>query len=286
MRDLDRTRTHAVLVGVEKHDQGDGWDLAGPAADAVRFGGWLVKQGVPADQIATFLSPLDDWPGIDPRLPPSRPAKRSTLVDHFTRELPQVGGDLLWVVWGGHGAITQAEQRLLLCADARDDDWRNVNLDALLVTARSSVFAGFPRQIWLIDACQTFAQERLHKVSVPLETYPAGEPLHDNEQWVILAARPGAPAWNNNVSRTGAFSQAILDLLDCYHEGWPPDPAMLLTGARAQLDHRHELGLHPQAPTYLWFRTGSGDQGADGDQARPRSAGGPVSRTFPPRSPP
>src|SRR5205809_330141 len=49
--------TYALVVGIEKYALGD--DLDGPAHDARRFADWLVARGVPHENIALLLSPLD-----------------------------------------------------------------------------------------------------------------------------------------------------------------------------------------------------------------------------------
>ena len=46
-------KTFAIVVGVEKYDAGEKWNLRGPAADAIRFVHWL-QDSVPLDNIKLF----------------------------------------------------------------------------------------------------------------------------------------------------------------------------------------------------------------------------------------
>jgi hypothetical protein len=55
---MNPAQSHAVVVGIEKYDIGDAWNLNGPALDAVRFVRWLRTRGVPAENIDLFASPL------------------------------------------------------------------------------------------------------------------------------------------------------------------------------------------------------------------------------------
>src|SRR5687768_16860099 len=50
-------RTYALVVGIAEYDAGAGWELYAPVADAARAVLWLLRRGVPPEQILLFLSP-------------------------------------------------------------------------------------------------------------------------------------------------------------------------------------------------------------------------------------
>ena len=52
-------QTHAVVVGIERYEAGDNWDLDGAASSALRIIRWLRERHVPVGNITTLLSPLD-----------------------------------------------------------------------------------------------------------------------------------------------------------------------------------------------------------------------------------
>ncbi|MFG3192048.1 effector-associated domain 2-containing protein [Streptomyces omiyaensis] len=254
-------RTHALVVGVERYAAGPAWDLPGPAADARRFTAWLRRSGVPAGQISLLLAPLPGAGGPAPGVA-EEPAGREAVQEVLTRRLPAREGDLLWVFWGGHGVTDPQGHRRLFYADAEGDDRRNLDLDAWLTAFTTDLLPGFPRQIWLVDSCQTFVEELGLSRSLPAELPPGGERLPGREQSVLLAAGPGQRAANDPVRRTGAFSEAVLSALEAADGGtWPPDPgALAATVAERFADGADGPAGGGQRPTSLWYRSGAGDE--------------------------
>ncbi|MFJ6523037.1 caspase family protein [Streptomyces filamentosus] len=258
-------RTHAVVVGVERYAAGPAWDLPGPAADARRFTAWLRGRGVPAPHVSLLLEPLPGTGGPEVDVPAAG-AGREAVQEVLTRRLPALEGDLLWVFWGGHGVTDPQGHRRLFYADAGPDDRRNLDLDAWLTAFTTDLVPGFPRQIWLVDSCQTFVEELGFARTLPAEIPPGGDRLPGREQLVLLASGPGQRAANDPVRRTGAFSRAVLDALAGTDGGaWPPDMAALADGVLGEFTSGTAGGPAAgpggggQRPTSLWYRSWAGD---------------------------
>lgn len=213
-------RTHAVVVGVERYAAGPSWDLPGPAADARRFTAWLRRRGVPAAHISLLLDALPGTggPEVDAT---AGPAGREAVQEVLTRRLPALEGDLLFVVWGGHGVTDPQGHRRLFYADATADDKRNLDLDAWLTTLTTDALPGFRRQIWLVDSCQTFVEDLGFARSLPGELPSAATgcragsssccwpPGRDSERSTTRCGGPGRspgpcwPRWRPRTTRTG-----------------------------------------------------------------------------------
>ncbi|MEU7425198.1 caspase family protein [Streptomyces sp. NPDC040750] len=245
-------RTHAVVVGVERHAAGPSWDLPGPAADARRFTAWLRGRGVPAAHIHLLLAALPGAGGPDTDVAAGG-ADREAVQRVLTRRLPALEGDLLWVIWGGHGVTDPQGHRRLFYADAAADDKRNLDLDAWLTAFTTDLLPGFRRQIWLVDSCQTFVEDLGFARSLPAELPPGGHRLPDREQFVLLASGPGRRAVNDPARQTGAFSRAALAALEASDGPWPPDMSAL---ARTVIDG---FADGDQRPTSLWYRSWASD---------------------------
>ncbi|MDR3082734.1 MAG: caspase family protein, partial [Streptomyces sp.] len=245
-------RTYAVVVGVERYAAGSSWDLPGPAADARRFTAWLRGRGVPAANIQLLLSPLPGDSGREIDVTAGG-AGREAVQEALTRRLPAMEGDLLWVLWGGHGVTDPRGHRRLFYADATADDKRNLDLDAWLNAFTTDLVPGFRRQIWLVDSCQTFVEDLGFARSLPGEVPPGGHRLPGREQFVLLAAAPGQQAVNDPVQRTGAFSRATLDALTASDRAaWPPDMGTVADTVIGQFTEGS------QRPTSLWHRSWGG----------------------------
>lgn len=246
-------RTYALVVGVERYAAGPAWDLPGPVADARRFTAWLRAQGVPAANISLQLEPLPGagGPQVDVT---AGAAGREAVQEVLTRRLPALEGDLLWVLWGGHGVTDPHGHRRLFYADAGADDKRNLDLDAWLTAFTTDLLPGFRRQIWLVDSCQTFVEDLGFARSLPAEVPPGGERLPDREQFVLLASAPGQQAANDPGRQTGVFSRTVLAALAARDgTGWPPDMNAVAEKAIGQ------FSAGTQRPTSLWYRSWASD---------------------------
>lgn len=244
-------RTWALVVGVERYDAGPSWELPGPAADAVRFRAWLRRAGVPERNILLFLSPAD---GRDPGVP-YRPARHDELRRALVSEIPAAGAESLWVWWGGHGVLDQDEHLRLFCADATTADKRNLDLESARRSLASDALPGSTRQIWIVDACQTFEEDHGFHRALPAETLPAGRRTRAHEQTLLLACSRGQRAANDPRRGTGLFSDILLGVLERHPpEPWPPDPELLLREAGARMAELRAAGRTGQVPAVSLHR--------------------------------
>ena len=256
-------RTCALVVGIERYEAGGAWDLAGPASDAARFTSWLLSRGVPADQILVFLSPLEDQPpGVPlPAGVTAIPAGREPVTSAITRTLPEWRGDLLWLFWAGHGVLTRDDHLRLFFADASTDDKRNLDLNSLLTALRSDRYAGFARQIGVVDACQTYADRLQLATTLPAETLPYGQPLPGREQFFLYAAGPGQVAVNLGSVRAGLFSQAVMaELAGVGGDHWPPDMDLVAASLDRRFSDLRAAGRAKQTPTSFRWRPWAGGE--------------------------
>lgn len=256
---VDPRRTTAILVGIDRSDVGARWDLDGPVADVHRFATWLLSRGVPAQRITALVSPsnaLPHWPV------PVHAADRETVQRVLLRLIPSTTGDLLWVVWGGHGVVDAEGRRRLFYSDATSADKRNLDLDALLATYATEFVPSFSRQIWVVDACQTAVDAaRLDSRTIPSETLPSAALVPGRSQDVLFAAGRGQRAVNVGAAATGLFSHELLEILGTDTGAWPPDMESLFARLRARFGTLRAADLTRQTPTYLWYRSHTGVEG-------------------------
>ncbi|MFJ6656848.1 caspase family protein [Streptomyces sp. NPDC091377] len=243
---MDPARVHALIVGIERYDAGGGWDLPGPARDAVRFHALLRAAGVPESQLRLHLAPL----------PPYRPEVAHEPADHATlrrvlvRELAVAQGDVLWVWWGGHGVLDRAEHVRLFCADATTSDKVGIDLDSALARYSSDAVPGLAGQLWVVDACETFEEALAFRDPLPPAELPVGRRGLLHRQTVLRAAGRGRAAANDPVRATGLFSDVLLGLLAERGPVLPafPDPEELFPAVRARLAALREEGRTLQHP--------------------------------------
>jgi hypothetical protein len=278
-------RTCALVVGIERYDADRTWDLDGPASDAVRFTSWLLSRGVPADRILVFLSPLEDKSPSVP-LPPgvsASPARREPVTSAITRILPEWRGDLLWLFWAGHGVLTRDDRLRLFFADATTDDKRNLDLSSLLTALRSDRYAGFPRQIGVVDACQTYADRLQLATTLPAEALPYGQPLPGREQFFLYAAGPGQVAVNLGSVRAGLFSRAVMaELTGACGDGWPPDMDLVAAGLDRYFSELRAAGRADQTPTSFRWRPWAGGERILGETVAGPAGAAAAARVRPP----
>ncbi|MFC7896835.1 caspase family protein [Streptomyces sp. NPDC057381] len=243
---MDPARVHALVVGVETYDAGPGWDLPGPARDAVRFHRLLRAAGVPDANIRLHLAPL---PPYVPEVPYA-PADHATLRRRLVRELPTARGEVLWVWWGGHGVLDRGGHLRLFCADATTEDKLGIDLDSALERYAGDAVPGLAEQLWLVDACETFEEALSFREPLPPDALPVGRRGTAHRQTVLRAAGRGRTAANDPVRATGLFSDVLLALLaDRAAElPAPPDPEELFPAVRARIAALREAGRTLQYP--------------------------------------
>ncbi|MGK9461758.1 effector-associated domain 2-containing protein [Streptomyces sp. G6] len=269
---MDPARVHALVVGVETYDAGPGWDLPGPARDAVRFHRLLRAAGVPDANIRLHLAPL---PPYVPEIPYA-PADHATLRRQLVRELPTARGEVLWVWWGGHGVLDRAGHLRLFCADATTEDKLGIDLDSALERYAGDAVPGLADQLWLVDACETFEEALAFREPLPPDALPVGRRGTAHRQTVLRAAGRGRTAANDPVRATGLFSDVLLALLADRAAVLPapPDPEELFPAVRARIAALREAGRtlqYPEIRLQSPERTEVLVPGAPGGRERPAS---------------
>jgi hypothetical protein len=253
--------TTLVVVAVEAYAAGATWDLPGPAADARRFADWFWSRGVPPERTWAFISALDgDTSWQDAAIRPEA-ATRERIRTALVRRLGATDGDLLVVVWGGHGTLAVGGHRHLFTADATAADPVNIDVDGMLELHRSPALASFPQQLWLVDACQTLHDGARSRINVPREDFGVRDGVPGKQQEVLFAASPGQRAANLAPERTGLFSREVLAELHATGDAWPPDVPALGRHLTGRFSALRADGLAQQTPTYLWVRDRSGLEG-------------------------
>ena len=257
------TTTKALLVGIEKYEAGDNWNLNGPAHDVIRMAKWLRDQNVPSENLTIFLSPLDNnqetleqaksLTGSEPA-----PATKSSIQDELSR-LQRESASLFLFYWGGHGWVTLEGERRLFYADTQEGDERNLDFNDLLVSACSDSYRKMPRQLFIADTCANYIPQIRNP---PSDQLGKKEPRFFPEQFVLFAGKLGDRAKNLDSEGTGLYTRELLAEFDRLspNESWPPD--MEAISARLQrkfIDLRNQK-LTEQTPTYLWNRDWSGNE--------------------------
>jgi hypothetical protein len=243
---VDPARVHALIVGVEAYDAGSGWDLPGPARDAVAFHRLLRAAGVPEAQLRLHLAPLSPYvPEV-----PYEPADHATLRRVLVRELSSAQGDILWVWWGGHGVLDRSGHLRLFCADATTADKLGIDLDSALERYAGDAVPAFAEQLWIVDACETFEETLAFREPLPPDALPVGRRNLAHQQTLLRAAGRGRAAANDPARATGLFSEVLLRLLaDCASVlPAPPDPEELFPAVRARIATLREAGRTLQYP--------------------------------------
>ncbi|MFF4834599.1 caspase family protein [Streptomyces sp. NPDC001315] len=231
-------RTRAILVGVERYDQGPFHDLPGPARDALAHAQWLRDNGVPPDNIRLCVSPLDHN-----REHTRTTARHLGLTLHdathdvvkriLVDELPDWEGDLLWFAWSGHGAITSGTPRQLLI-HAGGEPYKEVALctdnlqNALL---HSPPYQRIPHKVLCLDACRNHVETLEAFAQTQLPTRPPA--TTDTRLLVLHATQDGDLAQGDE--QGGVFTRALLTELRTTDTPWPPDPRRLLETVRERM---------------------------------------------------
>ncbi|MEP6689634.1 MAG: caspase family protein [Gemmatimonadaceae bacterium] len=242
-------RTYALVVGVEHYAE---WlpPLPGPVNDACAFADWLRQAGVPAANIFCFLSSAPGGAGRAPKDAAIvvRPATRDAIWGAISDTLPGLTGDMLYLLWGGHGVTDAAGRRRLFYADVSLRNKTNLDVDAVLASLKSSRFDKLPRQTCIVDACSTFVETLNLKETLPHDEPPVGAPRGDELQSVIYASRPGESAFDLQSRKTGAFSEVFLEQIAA--EPFPPDIARVAQNVKAVFEERRAHDKRWRLPQY------------------------------------
>ncbi len=214
-----------MVVGIERYDAGTDWDLPGAADSALRIIGWLRRRGVPAANISVLLSPLEENRakaeqaltdlGFPAGPAPATVEQVRRVVDE---QLPERDGDFLLLFWSGHGALDEKLQRRLICADAGPNAKHNIGVTGLLAALSRKDYRGLRRQVVIIDACATFAQDMWLKFPMPESEFALGE-SRAVERDGLLATMEGESAV---LDRKTGFGQVVAGWLDEHADALPP----------------------------------------------------------------
>ncbi|HYP29644.1 MAG TPA: hypothetical protein VE262_23225 [Blastocatellia bacterium] len=263
----DPEKTFAVVVGVEKYALGPQYNLNGPAHDGVRFARWLRSRGVPAKNISLCLSSIEDrgalLGGLDV---PAGDAKWHLIESAFLEKLaaPDLGGELLFIFWGGHGVARNDLQRYLFVEEAQANNMKAVNFTSLLSKLRSKQAGRFRQQIGIVDSCANFFEELKLKNLTEIN-YQHNDPDPRVKQLVLFAAAAGETAKNNVIRRTGEFSSFLLDLLEKDAARPWPDFGLLTQSAQQYFRDLAASGNARQTPVYFNYDDPSQGSGVVGE---------------------
>ena len=253
MKTVDPGQVYALVVGVETYQLGSDCDLDGPARDGLRFIEWLLLRGVAPGHVRFFVSPLAHNADVESQaialgIQP-RSATRDAIDTYIRNELitEQMGGDGLYVFWGGHGILTTAHStdRRLLFADTTDTSKLNLNVNSLVQALGTSTRGtGFERQIFLIDACANAYFQGLYETvqgEAAGHGYGVTQTQSRAEQFVLFAAE------EYEVAKNSFFSEAVLAEL----QSQPLWPDMKAVAERVQVSLRSQG--RPE-PIYSWTK--------------------------------
>ena len=250
-------RTYGLVVGIEKYSN-TSWNVAGPANDALKFADWLCKRDVPKENIRLCLSSLEENNHLlEQSAFTVEEATEQNLSNIIENKFSKQKGDLLYIFWAGHGLLSSERERRLLCADATSQNWRNLDLESLLLLLKSNLF-GIKNHICIVDACANYLLESDGRpTNLKGKEFSSGQPMRDYKQFVLLATREGEKAIVNTKCQTGYFSQAVREALEQEPlETWPPNMKVISEKVKQQVTSLN----NKQLPIYLESCSWDGDR--------------------------
>ena len=266
------------VVGIERYEGGDKWNIPGAARDAVEFAKWLIERGLPPQNIHVFLSVLDEEdPGS---VPPSgavvHPAKTRDLYGALYDELHERKPARFCLFWGGHGCVKEGtRERILLGADATYDNLQGINLTQFLWFLETDLVGwgenGDHRDfVIIVDACAGFLRERGYDRRITAQNFPLSNQTQ-RSQFSLYSAGIGQRAQNRDRERTGAFSKELRARL---RDVPNLDGLFHLEEISQQLldlfDQRKQEGLSEQTPISCEVRAFSGGKRHFGEESLAR----------------
>jgi hypothetical protein len=250
-------RTYAVVVGIERYEAGDAWDLDGSAESALRIISWLRRCHVPAENITALLSPLETNRSKVKQalaelefLTDPLPATVDEIRRVITEQLPAKDGDLLVLFWSGHGVLDQRKDRRLFCANAAVNAKYNINVTDLLAALSGANFRGLRQQVIIVDACANFIQEMRLRLPEPESEFAVGN-TRPVTQDALLAAAQGEKAQLDQKASSGMFAQIVADWLDEHAPTPPPPMDQLAKAVVAGFERLRERGVTAQHPVRI-----------------------------------
>ncbi|MGY1581118.1 VMAP-C domain-containing protein [Streptomyces sp. MN13] len=263
MAGLNRTRpgdVHAVVVGLENYPRASEMSLPGAAGNAVRFARWLRDGGVPQQNITLLLSALDEsLPGITADTEAAGLSWRDTrtaedIRDVFVHELATLSGGILYVYWGGHGALGRGGTGpLLFTPDACGVDLRCFRFEEMRSFLTRDDLSGLTQQVMFVDACAAFEEQYgLEHGTVPVP-FPERS-RREVDQFLLYAARDGQEAEQDDADSTGVFSRTVLDWLEANAPDLRPDLPALELDVRTWFEEQYRTTGTLQTPVAYRYR--------------------------------
>ncbi|MEH1900711.1 MAG: NB-ARC domain-containing protein,Caspase domain-containing protein [Nostoc sp.] len=250
-------RTFGLIVGIEKYQESE-WNVTGggPADDALKFAHWLHLHGVPKENIRLCLSALEENHQLIGECGLTvEKATEQNISDIVTNFLSPKSGDLLYIFWAGHGLINSERERRLICADANQQNWQNLDLNSLLVLLGSDKFQ-IRNHICIIDACANYVLELDGRpTNLGGKAFLSGEPRTDTQQFVLLATREGEQAKVNSENKTGYFSQAVREAFAAANGTFLPNMREVTEAVKQRFTSLDKK----QLPTYFYSRSWNGN---------------------------
>ncbi|MBC7882746.1 MAG: caspase family protein [Anaerolineae bacterium] len=273
--------TRALLVGIDRYEAGDRWNLNGPVPDVLRIAKWLTGIGVPPANLTVLLSPLESNVAlVDEITQLLGTAPLPATEDQVKKAFEALQGqkaDLLLVYWGGHGWLTQDGQRRLFVSDTTEKNLRNMDLNDQLTAMRTNLFSGTRKQVFVVDACANYAIGMA--VTPPSTQVAKGTVLPGIEQFVLLAARPGDLAKNDDTQQTGVYTRELLKELNSLPpaENWSEQLPQISSRLQSRFDELRAQGRTRQTPVYLWHKDMVGNE--YNFRLTPRALSSPIQQT-------
>lgn len=248
--------TYAVVVGIENYQMSPKVD--GAAWNALNFAIWLKNNGVLPQNISLFLDEYELNNNQEKnsfeksQFPIIKEANASNIYKEFYQQLIKKNGSLLYIYWAGHGYTVNIDIYKLLYSEENA-----FNLTSLLKHLKTKKFAGFSKQIIVIDACS------LHKKSVNSDSKDpyeedeySRETITGLEQVVLLATKAGGTAKYDQGK--GLFTKVLLEELKIPPQIRLPEE---MKDIKENLPKRLEKEDHliHQIPICLWFQDKEGN---------------------------
>jgi hypothetical protein len=258
---VNPSETHAIVVGIEKYEIDVAWNLNGPAVDAARFVRWLRARGVPAKNISLFAAPLEENKNELEALDVARqPADHKTIMDALIGDFAKRRGELILLLWGGHGVIGEDTRRLFF-SNVGENYLLNLRFASLLNLFRSNLMPGFSKQVLFVDACANYFELQQSPVGLAEVPVVPGDPRAGVSQFVLFGASAGERAKNIGALRTGLFSSILIEELEKSAAlQWPPDLSVVQSRVEQQFVALRAAKKASQTPVHFYSRDWAGNE--------------------------
>ncbi len=245
--------TYAVVVGIESYQMAP--KLDGAAWNALNFAIWLKNNRVPPQNISLFLDELNDNKEKDLSDKSQftiKEANALNIYQEFYQRLVKKNGSLLYIYWAGHGYTVNVDIYKLLYPEGNA-----FNLTSLLKHLKTKKFAGFSKQIIVIDACSVHQKSVISDSKAPYEVDEySRETITGLEQVVLLATKAGGTAKYDKGK--GLFTKVLLEELEIPTKILLPEEMKDIKENLPKRLEKEDNKIH-QIPICLWFQDKEGN---------------------------